>query len=287
MTDKIFEEVSPERLRWRCDPDLLPFENTKTVSPCQEIIGQERGFEAIRIGVDIHSIGYNLFVTGLSGTGRFTTIKCVLEEIDAKETPLNDLCYVNNFKNPDLPKMLTLPAGQGNSFKKEMEALIEALKKKILDSDTLASQASALRSEDRKLVLTNGCFDLLHVGHVRYLREAASLGDCLIVGLNSDQSVRTIKEPQRPLIVQEQRVEVLSALECVNFVVLFDEPDPYTLIETIRPDILAKGADWPLDKIIGADLVSGYGGKVQRITLVPAISTTEIINRILERYGRS
>jgi lon-related putative ATP-dependent protease len=131
MTDKNFEEVSPERLRWRCDPDLLPFESTKTVSPCQEIIGQERGFEAIRIGVDIHSIGYNLFVTGLSGTGRFSAIKCVLEEIDAKEKPLNDLCYVNNFKNPDMPKMLTLPAGQGNGFKKEMESLIESLKKKI------------------------------------------------------------------------------------------------------------------------------------------------------------
>ena len=157
---------------------------------------------------------------------------------------------------------------------------------KIIDRSQIASNLNPYREKGRKIVFTNGCFDLLHVGHVRYLREAASLGDCLIVGLNSDRSVRTIKEPQRPLIVQEQRVEVLSALECVNFVVLFDEPDPYTLIETIRPDILAKGADWPLDKIIGADLVSGYGGKVQRITLVPAISTTEIINRILERYGR-
>jgi rfaE bifunctional protein nucleotidyltransferase chain/domain len=158
---------------------------------------------------------------------------------------------------------------------------------KIIDRSQIAAKIEPYRKSGRKIVFTNGCFDLLHVGHVRYLREASSLGDCLIVGLNSDQSVRTIKEPQRPLIVQEQRAEVLSALECISFVVLFDEPDPYALIETIRPDILAKGADWALDKIIGADLVSGYGGEVKRITLVPAISTTEIIHRILERYGRA
>jgi ATP-dependent Lon protease len=131
MVDKIFEEVPLDRLRWRCDPDTLPFESTENIQPCQEIIGQERGLEAIRVGIDINSIGYNIFVTGLAGTGRFTTIKCVLEEIDVKEKMPNDLCYVNNFKNPDMPHMLNLPAGQGNAFKKEMEILIEALKKKI------------------------------------------------------------------------------------------------------------------------------------------------------------
>ena len=131
MADKIFEEVPLEQLRWRCDPNTLPFETTEAIQPCQEIIGQERGLEAIRVGVDINSIGYNIFVTGLAGTGRFTTIKCVLEEIDVKEKMPNDLCYVNNFKNPDMPHMLSLPAGQGNAFKKEMETLIETLKKKI------------------------------------------------------------------------------------------------------------------------------------------------------------
>ena len=131
MVDKIFEEVPLDRLRWRCDPDTLPFESTENIQPCQEIIGQGRGLEAIRVGIDINSIGYNIFVTGLAGTGRFTTIKCVLEEIDVKEKMPNDLCYVNNFKNPDMPHMLNLPAGQGNAFKKEMETLIEALKRKI------------------------------------------------------------------------------------------------------------------------------------------------------------
>jgi lon-related putative ATP-dependent protease len=131
MAEKRFEEVPVEQLRWRCDPQLLPFETTRAVEPSNEIIGQERAVEAIRVGLDINSVGYNVFVTGLAGTGRFTTIKCVLEEMNMKEKIPNDFCYVNNFKNPDMPHMLSLPAGQGNSFKKEMENLIESLKKKI------------------------------------------------------------------------------------------------------------------------------------------------------------
>jgi lon-related putative ATP-dependent protease len=132
--NKTFEEVPIEKLRWRCHPDTLPFKTTESIHPCDEIIGQERALEAIRLGLDISSIGYNIFVTGLAGTGRFTTIKCVLEEmgeLDKKGKIPNDLCFVNNFKNPDMPHMVSLPAGQGNAFKKEMENLIETLKKKI------------------------------------------------------------------------------------------------------------------------------------------------------------
>lgn len=129
--NKVFEEVPVEKLRWRCDPSKIPFETTAEVSPCREIIGQERALEAIRVGLSINSIGYNIFVTGLAGTGRFTTIKRVLEEIDVKGKIPNDICYVNNFKNPDMPHMISLPAGQGIAFKKEMETLIETLKKKI------------------------------------------------------------------------------------------------------------------------------------------------------------
>ena len=134
MVDKVYEEVPIEKLRWRCDPETLPFETTKAIQACDEIIGQERAQEAIRLGLNIHSIGYNIFVTGLTGTGRFTTIKCLLEEMDGTDTKgkiPNDLCYVNNFKNSDMPHMISLPAGQGNAFKKEMETLIETLKKKI------------------------------------------------------------------------------------------------------------------------------------------------------------
>jgi ATP-dependent Lon protease len=131
MAGKVFEEVPVEQLRWRCDPDTLPFETTETIQPCEEIIGQDRALEAIRVGLDISSIGYNIFVTGLAGTGRFTTIKCVLEEMNVTGKIPNDFCYVNNFKNPDMPHMISFPAGQGNAFKKEMETLIETLKKKI------------------------------------------------------------------------------------------------------------------------------------------------------------
>ena len=131
MVDKNIEEVPVEKLRWRCDPDQLPFETTEAIEPCDEIIGQDRALEAIRLGLDIGSIGYNIFVTGLAGTGRFTTIKCVLEEMEIRGKIPDDLCYVNNFKNTDMPHMLILPAGQGDAFKKEMENLIESLKKKI------------------------------------------------------------------------------------------------------------------------------------------------------------
>ncbi len=132
--NKTFQEVPIEKLRWRCDPDALAIKTTEFIHPCDEIIGQDRALEAIRLGLDINGIGYNIFVTGLAGTGRFTTIKCVLEEMDEmaiKGKIPNDLCYVNNFKNPDMPHMVSLPVGQGNAFKKEMENLIEALKKKI------------------------------------------------------------------------------------------------------------------------------------------------------------
>jgi len=131
MVDKLYEEVPVEKLRWRCDPETLPFETTQAIQACEEIIGQERAQEAIRLGLNIHSIGYNIFVTGLTGTGRFTTIKCILEEAEIQGKIPNDLCYVNNFKNSDMPHMLTLPPGQGNAFRKEMETLIETLKKKI------------------------------------------------------------------------------------------------------------------------------------------------------------
>ncbi len=129
--EKILEEVPVEKLRWRCDPASLPFETTEGIPACDEVIGQERALEAIRLGLDIEGIGYNIFATGLAGTGRFTTIKCVFEELDMKGRIPNDLCYVNNFKNPDMPHMVSLPPGQGNAFKKEMETLVESLKKKI------------------------------------------------------------------------------------------------------------------------------------------------------------
>jgi lon-related putative ATP-dependent protease len=129
--DQKYSEVPVEKLRWRCSPESLPFETTDEIKPCLDIIGQERALRAIRLGLEVESLGYNIFVVGLIGTGRNTTIKCLLEEIDKGANIPDDICYVNNFKDPDQPKCIYLPAGQGKVFKKDMEGLIESLKKEV------------------------------------------------------------------------------------------------------------------------------------------------------------
>jgi D-beta-D-heptose 7-phosphate kinase/D-beta-D-heptose 1-phosphate adenosyltransferase len=157
------------------------------------------------------------------------------------------------------------------------------MSEKIQTTSSISPILAARRARGERLVFTNGCFDLLHVGHTRYLQAARVLGDCLIVGLNSDASVRAIKpqgRPSRPIVPQAQRAEVLAALACVDYVVLFDEPEPSALIAAIQPDVLVKGGDWPLDQIVGRDLVQARGGRVVTIPLVPDVSTTALVQRI-------
>jgi D-glycero-beta-D-manno-heptose 1-phosphate adenylyltransferase len=137
-----------------------------------------------------------------------------------------------------------------------------------------------LRAEGGTIVFTNGVFDLLHPGHIRYLRNARSLGDALIVGINSDRSVRSNKGPDRPIIPEIERVEVLESLRSVDATVVFDEPTPQELIEALQPDILVKGADWAEDAIVGRDIVQERGGRVVRAQLEPGYSTTQIISKI-------
>jgi len=156
---------------------------------------------------------------------------------------------------------------------------------KILELRDLIVTLKSLRESGKRIVFTNGCFDILHVGHVRYLAEARAKGDVLVVGLNSDASVKSIKFDNRPVVIQDQRAEVLAGLACVDYITIFDEPDPLLLIQAIKPDVLVKGADWEETNIIGSDVVKAYGGKVVRIKLVPDISTSRIIQRILELYG--
>ena len=154
------------------------------------------------------------------------------------------------------------------------------MREKILTTPALAIALSARRARKERLVFTNGCFDLLHVGHTRYLQAARTLGDCLIVGINSDASVRTIKPDGRPIVPQAQRAEVLAALACVDHVVIFDEPDPRNLIAAVQPDVLVKGGDWPLEQIVGREIVQARGGTVVTIPLVPDVSTTTLMQRI-------
>ena len=137
-----------------------------------------------------------------------------------------------------------------------------------------------LKRLGKKIVFTNGCFDILHIGHARYLHEARSLGDHLIVAVNSDRSVRAVKGPDRPVINEEERAEMLAALGCVDSVIIFDEDTPLNVIEYLRPDILVKGGDWKSEEIVGSDAVTGAGGEVRSISFVEGSSSTGIINRI-------
>lgn len=151
---------------------------------------------------------------------------------------------------------------------------------KIMDWPRAAEAAAAAREQGKKVVFTNGCFDLIHTGHTRNLAQAASFGDFLVIGLNSDKSVRSYKSPDRPIRFQDQRAEVLAALGFVNVVVVFDQDTPAELIETVRPDVLVKGGDWPVNRIVGADFVFTNGGQVYSLPLIPGESTTNIIEKI-------
>ena len=141
-----------------------------------------------------------------------------------------------------------------------------------------------MKHQGEKVVFTNGCFDLLHVGHVKYLQAARQLGDLLVLGLNSDDSIHRLKGTGRPLIGQDERAHIMAALNCIDFVVIFDEDTPLELISLLRPDVLVKGGDYTVDGVVGRDVVESYGGRVELINFVDGKSTTNIINKILESY---
>jgi len=142
------------------------------------------------------------------------------------------------------------------------------------------------KQEGKKIVFTNGCYDLLHIGHIRCFKEAKKLGDILVVALNSDRSVRALKGPPRPIVPQEERAEILAALECVDYVTIFDQDNPREIISLLKPDILVKGGDWTVDTIVGRDIVEAYGGKVLSLPLVVGVSTTAMVNAIASHISR-
>ena len=151
---------------------------------------------------------------------------------------------------------------------------------KIVSQDVLIQVAAREKRAGRRVVFTNGCFDLLHPGHVRCLAEARALGDVLVVAVNSDASVRGNKGPERPLVPEQDRAEVLAALAVVDYVTIFDEPTPGALISRVLPDVLVKGADWAADQVVGREEVEAAGGRVVSIPLAPGYSTTELVQRI-------
>jgi D-glycero-beta-D-manno-heptose 1-phosphate adenylyltransferase len=156
---------------------------------------------------------------------------------------------------------------------------------KILSIDQLLRERELLGHQGRRVVFTNGCFDLLHPGHIRYLQEARRLGDALIVALNSDRSVRELKGEKRPILDQNERSEVMAALSCVDYVTIFDESTPREIIVALLPDVLVKGGDWDIDRIVGRDEVEAAGGKVLSLPFVEGCSTSDVIERIARRYG--
>jgi rfaE bifunctional protein nucleotidyltransferase chain/domain len=153
-------------------------------------------------------------------------------------------------------------------------------RRKLLDHATARRRIRTAQRRGETVVFTNGCFDLLHLGHIRSLEQARGLGDRLVVALNTDASVRRIKGPKRPVVPARQRAEVVAALECVDWVVVFRGSTPLPVIRALRPDLLAKGADWPLDRIVGRAEVESWGGRVVRLREVPGIRTSRLLKRV-------
>ncbi len=155
---------------------------------------------------------------------------------------------------------------------------------KIMNLDELRVRLKDLKRKGKKIVFTNGCFDILHAGHVDLLEKARLQGDVLVLGINSDKSVKELKGEKRPVIPQHQRAFVAAGLEPVDFVVIFDEPDPFNVISQIVPDVLVKGGDWSPETIIGADVVEKHGGRILSLSFMEGVSTTGIINKICKIY---
>ena len=160
------------------------------------------------------------------------------------------------------------------------------MKQKIKSKKELLRIIKDLKAKGKRIVFTNGCFDLLHIGHVRYLEKARALGDVLVVGVNSDSSVRKLKGPKRPILPEEERAGILSGLGCVDYITIFREIDPLKLITSLRPDLLVKGGDWTKEQTVGKEVVERLGGEVVIIPFIKGASTSNLIETILRKYEK-
>jgi D-beta-D-heptose 7-phosphate kinase/D-beta-D-heptose 1-phosphate adenosyltransferase len=156
--------------------------------------------------------------------------------------------------------------------------------RKHIPVETLSRTLRDAQTAGKRVVFTNGCFDLVHPGHIQLLEGARRHGDLLVVAINSDRSVQKLKGPRRPVLREDERIAMLAALECVDYVVVFDEDTPIPLLQVLRPDVLVKGMEYSLDRVVGREVVEGYGGRVERVAIRPGISTTQLIERIRQAY---
>ena len=211
-------------------------------------------------------------------TGAGDTVIATIASALAGRADLVDACYIANIAaGIVVGKHLT-----ATTTPEEIMAYAfgPSASDKIVNIDTLLDRVNELKNSGRKIVFTNGCFDLLHVGHITFLNEARGLGDILVVGLNTDHSIHSLKGENRPILPEQERSHLLASLECVDYVILFEEDTPIELIKKIRPDFLVKGADYTKEEVVGHKIVESYGGTVSLIPLVDNISTSTIINRI-------
>ena len=242
--------------------------------------------------------GMSLFRSDLEPLHIPTVAREVYDVTGAGDTVLAvlSLGLASGFSLDDSAKLANSAAGivvgkLGTSTLKPAEILAEIGREhrdsdnKIKNLDVLAEIIAAEKSRGKKIVFTNGCFDLLHVGHVKYLQKARSFGDILVLGLNSDASIKRLKGDKRPLIAEEERAHILAALDCIDYVVVFDEDTPLKLIEALQPSILVKGGDYTLEGVVGREAVEAGGGRVELVQFVDGKSTTNIIERILQSYG--
>ena len=215
-------------------------------------------------------------------TGAGDTVIASIASAIAGGASLADACYVANFA-------AGIVVGKHQTATTTPEEIMAyafgpLASDKIVNVEILLERLEELKKSGKKIVFTNGCFDLLHVGHITYLNDARGLGDILVVGMNTDSSVRSLKGENRPIIPEQERSHLIAALECVDYVIMFNEDTPLDLIKKIRPDYLVKGADYLKEEVVGFDFVESYGGKVILLPLIDNISTSNIINRIKEKF---
>lgn len=215
-------------------------------------------------------------------TGAGDTVIASIGSAIAGGATLADACYVANFA----AGIVVGKHQTATTTPKEIMAYAfgPLASDKIVNTITLLERIEELKKSGKKIVFTNGCFDLLHVGHMTYLNEARGLGDILVVGLNTDRSVRVLKGENRPIIPEQERSHLIAALECVDYVIMFDDDTPLDLIKKIQPDFLVKGSDYLKEEVVGFDFVESYGGKVSLLPLIDNISTSNIINKIKEKF---
>ena len=209
---------------------------------------------------------------------KFEFSKFALLDLPDFTTPVNGLNTIN---------LTNQTEASGNQYLADSEANVEfaqSFQSYVLNLEELTKTVSLAKSVGKTIVFTNGCFDLIHGGHIEFLQKAREKGDLLIVGLNSDQSVKSIKGNDRPIKTQKERANIISALKSVDYITIFNETTPEEIIRQVRPDILVKGDDYDINKVVGREIVEGYGAKVELIPIVKGLSTTNIVEKILKSY---